>query len=65
MKANPDKCHFIYGFSVKTSIMIENEQIRSSSCEKLLSVFFDSKLTFQSHIGSTCKKGIVKVKYHI
>ena len=46
MKANPDKCHFIYSSSVKTSIMIENKQIRNSSCEKLLGVFFDSKLTF-------------------
>ena len=46
MKANPDKCHFICSSSVKTSIMIENKQIRNSSCEKLLGVFFDSKLTF-------------------
>ena len=56
MKANPDKCHFICSSSVKTSIMIENEQIRNSSCEKLFGVFFDSKLTFQSHIDNICKK---------
>ena len=56
MKANPDKCHFICSSSVKTSIMIENKQIRNSSCEKLLGVFFDSKLTFQSHIDNICKK---------
>ena len=36
--------------------MIENEQIKKSSCEKHLGVFFDSKLTFQSHIDSICKK---------
>ena len=47
MKANPDKCHFICSSSVKTSIMIENKQIRNSSCEKRLGVFFDSKLKFQ------------------
>ena len=35
MKANPDKCHFICSPSVKASIMIENEQIRNSSFEKL------------------------------
>ena len=46
MKANPDKCHFICSTSVKTSIMIENKQIRNSSCEKLLGVRFDSKLAF-------------------
>ena len=45
MKANPGKCHFICSSNVTTSIMIENEQIRNSSCEKLLGVFFDSKLT--------------------
>ena len=56
MKANPDKCHFICSSSVKTRIMIENKQTRNSSCEKLLGVFFDSKLTFQSHIDNICKK---------
>ena len=61
MKANPDKCHFICSSSVKTSIMIENEQIRNSSCEKLLGVFFDSKLTFQSHIDNICKKASQKL----
>ena len=34
MKANPDKCHFICSSSVKTSIMVKNEQIRNSSCKK-------------------------------
>ena len=34
MKTNPDKCHFICSSIVKTSIMIEDEQIRNSSCEK-------------------------------
>ena len=48
MKANPDKCHFICSSNLKTSIMIENRQINNSTCEKLLGVFFDSKLTFQS-----------------
>ena len=56
MKANPDKCHFICSSNVTTSIMIENEQIRNSSCEKLLGVFFDSKLTSQSHRDNIYKK---------
>ena len=55
MKDSPDKCHFICSSSVKTG-MIENKQIRNSSCEKLLGVFFNSKLTFKSHIDSICKK---------
>ena len=56
MKANPDKCHFICSFNLKTSIMIENLQIHNSTCEILLGVLFDSKLTFQSHIDNICKK---------
>ena len=40
IKANPGKCHFICSSIVKASIMIENEQIRNSSCEKLLGVSF-------------------------
>ena len=62
MKANSDKCHFICSSSVKTSIMIENKQLRDSSCEKLLGVFFDSKLTFQSHIDNICKKALQKLE---
>ena len=61
MKANSDKCHFICSSSVKTSIMIENEEIRNSSCEKLLGVFLDSKLTFQSHIDNICEKASQKL----
>ena len=45
--------------SVKTSIMIESKQIRNSSCEKLLGVFFDSKLTF--HIDNIFKKASQKL----
>ena len=50
MKASPDKCSFIRSANVKTSILIENEQIQNSNCEKLLGVFFDNKWTFQTHI---------------
>ena len=46
MKANPNKCYFICSSNLKTSIMIENQQIHNSTCEKLLVVFFDSKWTF-------------------
>ena len=56
IKINPDKCHCICRYSIKPSIMIENEQISDGSCEILPGVFFDSKLIFQSHIGNICKK---------
>ena len=61
MEANPHKCHFICSPSVKTNIMVENEQIRKSSSERLLGVFFDSKLTLQSHIDNICKKASQKL----
>ena len=57
MKANPDKCHFICSSNLKTSIMIENRQMHSSTCEKLLGVCFDSKIDLRkSHIDKICKK---------
>ena len=61
MKANPDKYHFICSSNLKTSIMIENRKIHNSTCEKLLGVFFDNKLTFQSHIDNICKKAAHKL----
>ena len=61
MKTNPGKCHFICGSSVKTSIMVENEQIRNRYCEKKSGVFFDSNLTFQSPIDNICKKALQKL----
>ena len=51
----------VFSSSVKRRIMIENEQISNSSCEKLLGVFFVSKLTFQSHIDNICKKASQKL----
>ena len=61
MEANPDKCHFICSCNLKTSIKIENWQIHNSTWEKLLGVFFDSKLTFQSDIDNICKKAAYKL----
>ena len=61
IKANPDKCHFICSSNLKTSIMIENHQIHNKTCEKLLGVIFDSKLTFQTLIDNICKKATYKL----
>ena len=41
--------------------MIENQQIHNSTCGKLLVVFFDSTLTFKSHINNICKKAARKL----
>ena len=61
MKANPDKCNSICSSNLKTSIMIENRQIHNAACEKLLGLFFDNKLTFQSHIDNIFKKSAHKL----
>ena len=34
MKANPDKCHFIYSSSVKTSIMIKANKLERAPVKK-------------------------------
>ena len=41
--------------------MIENQQIYNSTCEKLLGVFFASKLAFQPHIDNICKRAAHKL----
>ena len=46
MKDDPDECHFICSSSMKTRVMVENQQINNNFCEKLLGVFFHNKLTF-------------------
>ena len=61
IKANPDKCHFICSTDDKVNIIVENQKICNSPCEKLLGVRFDSKLTFDAHINDICKKAGLKL----
>ena len=61
MKANPDKCHFICSSNEKLNIVIEEQTISNSNCEKLLGVLLDSKLTFKPHVDSICKKAGLKL----
>ena len=56
MEAYPNKCHFISSSNLKTNIIVENWQIHNNTYEKLLGLFFESKLNFQSHIDNICKK---------
>ena len=55
MKANPDKSHFICSADDKVNIIVENQKICNSPCEKLLGARFDLKLTFDAYINDTCK----------
>ena len=55
---NPDKCHYIViGDDDPTQkIILNNNEIASSNEEKLFGILLDSKLNFDSHITSLCKK---------
>ena len=58
MTLNPGKCHYmVIGSSdLSQEIMLSNSKITSSNEKKQLGIFLDSKLNFQSHKGSLCRK---------
>ena len=55
MKRNSDKCHLLVSTNNTINIKIGNVDITNSTCEKLLGVKFDHKLTFDDHISELCK----------
>ena len=58
MTLNPGKCHYMVVGSRDLSheIMLNNNAITSSNEKKLLGIFLESKLNFESHVGSLCRK---------
>ena len=61
MKANPDKYHFVYSSNEKLDIVIEDQTISTSNCEKILGVLLNPKLTFKPHVDSICRKAGLKL----
>ena len=63
MTLNPGKCHYmvIGCWDISQEIMLNNNKITSSNEEKLLGIFLDTKLNFESHIGSLCGKAGQKI----
>ena len=61
MKANPDKCHLLVKTNALTSVKINGFQITNSTEEKLLGIKFGSKLSFENHFSSLCKKARQKL----
>ena len=61
-KPNPDKSHLILSNTdEELTINIGNEYICVSTCEKMLGVYFDNKLSSTSHITKLCKKDRTKM----
>ena len=56
MKAIPDKCHLITSSGGEVSMYVENYNIKSSKCEKLLGIKIDNRLNFNNHNYEICKK---------
>ena len=61
MKANADKCHLLITGNCETSAIINKFKIKNSKIEKLLGISIDSKLSFEQHITSLCKKASQKL----
>ena len=61
LKGNSDKCHFLASTSQEVSLIVNNFKIKSSDCEKLLGVKFDSKLRFDQQITDLCRRASRKI----
>ena len=62
MKENTDKCHLITSTSNTPELKVGDSLVKTSTCEKLLLVKIDYKLTFDNHVVNLCKKANNKLK---
>ena len=61
MKPNGDKFHLLVTTEKSVSINIDGGNITNKKEQKLLSIKFDSSLSFEGHITSLCKKTCQKL----
>ena len=61
LKGNADKFHFLVSTSQEVNLNVNTFKIKSSDCEKLLGVKFDSKLRFDQHIADLCRTASRKI----
>ena len=64
MKANADKYHLLVTGNYEVSANINEFEIESSKKEKLLGISIDTRLSFEHHITSLCKKASQKFHAH-
>ena len=50
MKENTDKCHLIVSTDETIEIPVGESLIKNGTCEKLLGLKIDNKLTFDTHV---------------
>ena len=62
MKGNTDKCHLIMSTNNTPKLKVGDSLIKTSTCEKLLGVEIDCKLTFDNHVANLCKKANNKLR---
>ena len=62
LKPNPDKCHLILNDPNPTFfVQVVDQNILNSEYEKISGMYFDSKLNFEYHLGTLCKKASQKL----
>ena len=61
MKSNAEKSHLLVSTNDRVSMNVDGFKKDKSDTEKLLSVKFDKKLTFDDHISDICKKAGRKI----
>ena len=61
MKGNADKCRLLVTTDSAVSANIEEFVINNSNEEKLLGKKIDTKLSFENHVSSLCKKASQKL----
>ena len=61
MKENKDKCHLIVSSNKHVSTKIDDIEVESNDCQKLLGIKIDSKLNFTDHLDGVIKKASRKV----
>ena len=60
MKVNTGKSHILLSGNSRATATIDNSDIASEDEQVLLGITIDSKLTFENHINSICKKSSQK-----